>query len=194
MTVCEFCGADLAPSAGAADATPMAPPSPSETSPIFLTPPIPDKKEYGSAIIPRWCATELVFLGTGAACGVPAFYCGCKGCVEALAEPRYRRTRCGIAVLGNKNFLFDAPPELASQLLREHIREIDYFILTHAHPDHCAGLGDLEIYTRFYRRRVLPAVMSRETLMQLEGSFETVNDWRTLPLLRARRAIAYVRP
>lgn len=45
VTVCEFCGADLAPSAGAADATPMAPPSPSETSPISLTLPIPDKKE-----------------------------------------------------------------------------------------------------------------------------------------------------
>lgn len=130
-----------------------------------------------------------MFLGTGAGSGVPAFYCGCKVCIEAFAEPRYRRTRCAVAALGNKNFLFDAPPELASQLLREHIREIDYFILTHAHPDHCAGLGDLEIYTRFYRRRVLPAVMSRETLMQLEGSFETVNDWLDTVLLEPGQAM-----
>lgn len=101
-----------------------------------------------------------MFLGTGAGSGVPAFYCGCKVCIEAFGEPRYRRTRCAIAALGKKSFLFDAPPELASQLLREHIRAIDYVILTHAHPDHCAGLGDLEIYTRFHRRDVLPAVKS----------------------------------
>jgi phosphoribosyl 1,2-cyclic phosphate phosphodiesterase len=132
---------------------------------------------------------ELVFLGTGAGSGVPAFYCGCKGCMEAFSEPRYRRTRCAIAVLGNKSFLFDAPPELTSQLLREHIREIDYFILTHAHPDHCSGMGDLEIYTQFYRRDMLPAVMSRETLMQLEGSFETVNDWLNTALLEPEQAL-----
>jgi phosphoribosyl 1,2-cyclic phosphate phosphodiesterase len=126
---------------------------------------------------------ELVFLGTGAGSGVPAFYCGCKACTEALAVPQYRRTRCAVAALINRNFLFDAPPELASQLLREQIGKIDYFILTHAHPDHCAGLGDLEIYTRFYRRDVLPAVMSRETLTQLEGGFESVNDWLDTTLL-----------
>jgi phosphoribosyl 1,2-cyclic phosphate phosphodiesterase len=134
-------------------------------------------------------AMELVFLGTGAGSGVPAFYCGCKGCREAFAEPRYRRTRCAIAVLGNKNFLFDAPPELASQLLREHIAKIDYFILTHAHPDHCPGMGDLEIYTRFYRRDVLPAVMSHETLAQLEGSFGSVNDWLSVILLEPGQAL-----
>ncbi len=112
--------------------------------------------------------------------------------MEAFAEPRYRRTRCAIAVLGNKNFLFDAPPELASQLLREQIGKIDYFILTHAHPDHCPGMGDLEIYTRFYRRDVLPAVMSHETLAQLEGSFETVNDWLDTVLLEPGQAMDLV--
>jgi phosphoribosyl 1,2-cyclic phosphate phosphodiesterase len=132
---------------------------------------------------------ELVFLGTGAGSGVPAFYCGCKACMEAFAEPRYRRTRCAITIMENKNFLFDAPPELASQLLREQIRTIDYLIFTHAHPDHCAGLGDLEIYTRFYRRDVLPAIMSRETLTQLEGSFESVNDWLDTSLLEPEQTM-----
>jgi phosphoribosyl 1,2-cyclic phosphate phosphodiesterase len=132
---------------------------------------------------------ELVFLGTGAGSGVPAFYCGCKGCLEAFAEPRYRRTRCAVVVLGKKSFLFDAPPELASQLLREHIKEIDYFILTHTHPDHFGGMGDLEIYTQFYREDVLPAVMSHETLSQLEGSFGSVNDWLEPRLLEPGQAM-----
>jgi len=103
--------------------------------------------------------------------------------METLAVPQYRRTQCAIAALGNKNLLFDAPPELASQLLREHIRAMDYLILTHAHPDHCAGLGDLEICTRFHRRDVLPAVMSRESLTQIEGGSESVNDWRDTTLV-----------
>lgn len=132
---------------------------------------------------------ELVFLGTGAGSGVPAFYCGCKVCMEAFAEPRCRRTRCAVAVLVNRNFLFDAPPELASQLLREEIGKIDYLILTHAHPDHCAGLGDLEIYTRFHRRDLLPAVMSRETWAQLEGGFESVNEWLDTTLLEPGQTI-----
>jgi phosphoribosyl 1,2-cyclic phosphodiesterase len=108
--------------------------------------------------------------------------------LEAFAEPRYRRTRCAIAVLGNKNFLFDAPPELASQLLREHIGKIDYFILTHAHPDHCPGMGDLEIYTRFYRRDVLRD--DHETLAQLE-EFES-NDWLSAILLEPGQALGYL--
>jgi phosphoribosyl 1,2-cyclic phosphate phosphodiesterase len=50
-------------------------------------------------------------------------------------------------------------------------------------------MGDLEIYTRFYRRDALPAVMSHETLAQLEGSFESVNDWLATRLLEPGQAL-----
>ncbi len=120
---------------------------------------------------------ELIFLGTGAGCGVPTFYCGCEVCKEAAAEPRYQRTRSAIALKGSENVLFDAPPELASQLHRECIDRIDQFVLTHAHHDHTAGLHDLEIYARFHSKEVLPAVMSRETCAHLEESFHSLHDW-----------------
>jgi phosphoribosyl 1,2-cyclic phosphate phosphodiesterase len=120
---------------------------------------------------------ELIFLGTGAGNGVPVFYCGCKVCREAEADPRCRRTRCAIAVTGEKNILFDAPPEITSQLLREKIDSVDYLFLTHAHNDHTAGLGDLAIYVRFFRGEKLPAFMSRETLTEIETRCGSVQDW-----------------
>lgn len=120
---------------------------------------------------------ELVFLGTGAGNGVPEFYCSCGVCLEAWGNPRCRRTRSAIALCGETNLLFDAPPELSSQLLREQLRRIDCFFLTHAHHDHCAGLGDLEIYARFHRKDRLPAVMSPETLEELERCHGSLEEW-----------------
>ena len=120
---------------------------------------------------------ELVFLGTGAGNGVPEFYCNCRVCKEAWGNPRCRRTRCAVALCGEGNLLFDAPPELSSQLLREQLNRIDCFFLTHAHHDHCAALGDLELYARFHCKNRLSAVMSPETLVELENRQGSVDEW-----------------
>lgn len=120
---------------------------------------------------------ELVFLGTGAGSGVPAFYCKCAVCTEATDNPRCRRTRCAIVLLGAQNLLFDAPPELSSQLQRTHIDRIDCLFITHAHHDHTAGLGDLEIYARFHRRDKLPTIMSSQTREQLELQHGPLDRW-----------------
>ena len=72
---------------------------------------------------------SLVFLGTGAACGVPTFYCGCKACEEARANPHARRTCCSIALIGTglgpggdaPVTLIDACPDVHTQLAREGI-------------------------------------------------------------------------
>ncbi len=127
---------------------------------------------------------ELVFLGTGAGNGVPEFYCNCDVCREARETPRYRRTRCAIALCGEGNLLFDAPPELSSQLIRERISHIDCLFLTHAHHDHCAGLGDLELYARFHLKDRLSSIMSAETLEEIERRFGAVRDWLKVDLLQ----------
>lgn len=126
---------------------------------------------------------ELVFLGTGAGNGVPVFYCDCPVCDEARGTDRLRRTRSAIAIIGERNYLIDAPPELSSQLLREKIPRIDCLFLTHFHHDHCAGLGDLEIYARFHLKRKLPAVMSRETLAELEKAHGSMKQWLDVTLI-----------
>ena len=120
---------------------------------------------------------ELVFLGTGAGSGVPAFYCRCPVCMEAAQDWRCRRTRCAICIQGAENLLFDAPPELRFQLMRERIGQINCLFLTHTHFDHCAGLGDLEIYARYHRKDKLPAVMTHETWAQLEKREGYAPEW-----------------
>lgn len=120
---------------------------------------------------------EITFLGTGAGNGVPEFYCNCNVCREAQLIPKWRRTRSAITISENQTFLIDAPPELSSQLLRENICQVDYLLLTHAHHDHSAGLGDLEIYSKYYMKTPLPAVMSHETMKQLEKSFPTLHSF-----------------
>lgn len=132
---------------------------------------------------------ELIFLGTGAGNGVPVFYCGCKVCREAEANPKCRRTRCAMLVTGECNNLFDAPPEISSQLLREKIEAVDRLFLTHAHHDHTAGLGDLAIYVRFFRGGTLPAFMSKETLNELEGRHGDVRGWLDVALMEPGQSI-----
>jgi phosphoribosyl 1,2-cyclic phosphate phosphodiesterase len=42
----------------------------------------------------------LTFLGTGASCGVPSFYCGCKACEEAAQRPRAARDCSSLLIQG----------------------------------------------------------------------------------------------
>ncbi len=119
---------------------------------------------------------RLIFLGTGASSGVPSFYCGCRACQEALAEPFYRRTCCGLLIQGEANILVDAPPDLRMQLVREKIDHLDALFLTHSHFDHTGGLGELEFYVRLKRKDALPAYMSAETEYWLDSAYEFMKD------------------
>jgi len=119
---------------------------------------------------------HLTFLGTGAGGGVPSFYCDCIACQEAIAEPRYRRTRCAVAIRGEHTTLIDAPPDLRSQLSRERIDRIDRFILTHSHYDHAGGLGELEFYVRVGRKESIPAYMTFESQAWLCTTFGFMED------------------
>jgi len=85
---------------------------------------------------------EVIFLGTGTSQGVPMIACDCAVCVSD--DPRNRRTRAAIhVVMDGLHVQVDAPPEFRLQCLREKIRRLDVFILTHGHADHVAGMDDL---------------------------------------------------
>lgn len=85
---------------------------------------------------------EVIFLGTGTSQGVPIIACDCGVCTSA--DPRNRRSRASIhVVMDGLHVQVDAAPEFRLQCLRENIRAMDFFILTHGHADHIAGMDDL---------------------------------------------------
>lgn len=85
---------------------------------------------------------EVIFLGTGTSQGVPMIACDCAVCTSA--DSRNHRTRASIhVVMDGLHVQVDAAPEFRLQCMREDIREMEFFILTHGHADHIAGMDDL---------------------------------------------------
>jgi len=115
---------------------------------------------------------SLIFLGTRAGCGVPSFYCDCSTCREAVAKPRFQRTRCALLARGaSGNILVDASPDLRTQLLREGIDCLDHLLVTHRHYDHTGDLGELEFYVRVRRQEAIPTYMTSVNRDWLHTSF-----------------------
>jgi phosphoribosyl 1,2-cyclic phosphate phosphodiesterase len=122
----------------------------------------------------------LTFLGTGAACGVPSFYCGCAACEEARRDARAARGCSGLLVAGAhagaQRTLIDAPPELRGQLVREGVDGIDHLLLTHEHFDHVGGIPQLEFYVRLKTKEPLPVYAGAQTLASIERQFGFMAD------------------
>ena len=118
---------------------------------------------------------ELVFLGTGAACGNPVFYCGCEACQEALENPAEAKTCSSVGILGAETTLIDTAPELRLQLCREGIARVDRVLFTHQHFDHTGGLPQMEFAQRF-ARRPLPIYASAPCLTWLKAHYDWVWD------------------
>lgn len=85
---------------------------------------------------------EVIVLGSGTSQGVPMIGCPCAVCTSA--DPRNKRTRTSIhVVMDGLHIQVDAAPEFRLQCLKEKVEQLDFFILTHGHSDHVAGMDDL---------------------------------------------------
>lgn len=113
----------------------------------------------------------FTFMGTGAGCGVPAFFCECPACQEARQNPAARRGDCGVMVRGERTLIIDTPPDLRHQLLREDVRQVDELLYTHAHFDHLGGLGELEYMVQLVTKQPLPTYGSQKTLEGMSVEF-----------------------
>ncbi|WP_303202845.1 MBL fold metallo-hydrolase [Raoultibacter timonensis] len=111
-------------------------------------------------------AHTFTFLGTGAGCGVPAFFCECPACEEARRDPRARRGDCGVMIEGGKRLVIDTPPDIRHQFNREGVKAFDRLLYTHAHFDHIGGLGELEYMVQLVTKEALPTYGSA---LALEG-------------------------
>ena len=85
---------------------------------------------------------EVIFLGSGTSQGVPMIACDCAVC--SSTDPRNHRTRASIhVIMDGLHVQVDAAPEFRLQCVEQEIKRMDFFILTHGHADHIAGMDDL---------------------------------------------------
>jgi phosphoribosyl 1,2-cyclic phosphate phosphodiesterase len=104
---------------------------------------------------------EAIFLGTGTSQGVPMIACDCAVCRSP--DLRNHRTRTSLhVVMDGLHVQIDAAPEFRLQCLRENIRQLDLFILTHGHADHIAGMDDLRRFCDLIGGNALPVYSTEE--------------------------------
>ena len=112
---------------------------------------------------------EITILGCGGSDGVPQIGCYCNVCNSHI--PQNKRTRASILVeINGFRILIDAGPDLRQQSLREGIDSVDAVLITHAHYDHIAGIGDLKLFMK--NGYPTPVFSDQGTAAILERNFQ----------------------
>lgn len=153
---------------------------------------------------------EVVYLGTGAAEGIPALFCECEFCKRARAGKEKIRSRAQV-VMGNE-LSIDFPPDAFyhNAAFGAELAKIRYLVVTHSHMDHFYA-HDFILRGYKYARELAPldiygnsevlSVFSECTRREMRGevrplirlhelkAFEPVcfGEWRVVPL-RARHS------
>ena len=113
---------------------------------------------------------DVIFLGTGTSHGVPMIGCDCAVCRSS--DPRNQRHRSSIhVVMDGLHIQVDAAPEFRLQCVRERLAALDFFILTHEHADHIAGMDDLRRFCDFKGGTALDVYSSPETLARIKDIY-----------------------
>lgn len=114
---------------------------------------------------------DLIFLGTGAAWGLPELNCHCMICRE-MRRYGERRQRTAFLLSGETHMLVDCGPDIASQLSRHQIDRLDAVLITHEHGDHYMGLDELFSYKRTRAKGEFEPI----GVYMTEKSWEVVRD------------------
>lgn len=89
---------------------------------------------------------KITILGSGAWQGIPAPFCSCAICAQAIENPTSKnyRTRPQILIATEMGaFLVEVSPDIRLQSTRFHIPQVKDFIVSHWHFDHMYGLHEL---------------------------------------------------
>ena len=114
---------------------------------------------------------NLVYiLGSGTSTGVPTLGCQCKVCTSRNQKNKRLRSSILIKTKKSKNILIDTSTDLRTQLLNNHISDIDAAIITHEHADHTHGIDDLRPFC-FYKHHPIPVYTSAECGSLLKEKF-----------------------
>lgn len=93
---------------------------------------------------------KITILGSGAWEGVPAPFCDCKVCKNAINDPASKNNRTRPQLLvenGNEQFLIEISPDIRLQSTRFALKPIKNFLISHAHFDHMDGIKELHQYS-----------------------------------------------
>lgn len=113
---------------------------------------------------------EVVFLGTGTSQGVPMIACDCAVCTSP--DPHNQRTRASIHVeMDGLHVQVDAAPEFRLQCVANQVRWVDFFILTHGHADHIAGMDDLRRFCDLHGGQALSVYTTDEGMGRVLSIF-----------------------
>lgn len=114
---------------------------------------------------------KIIFLGTGAAEGIPCLGCVCPRCKRARArKDKNLRARTSLLLSSEEghNFLIDTPPEIGSLLNRNNVLKLSAVFLSHEHFDHIGELTEFEYWKQplllFAGYDVLPKIRITERL------------------------------
>ena len=113
--------------------------------------------------------TKVVFLGSGAAPGVPAICGGWGNCNPN--NPKNVRTRASTYYeVNGVKILIDTAPDLRQQMLSSQICDVDCVLYTHSHFDHMSGIDEL----REVNRRIckpIPVFASKHTISEISRRY-----------------------
>jgi phosphoribosyl 1,2-cyclic phosphate phosphodiesterase len=109
---------------------------------------------------------EVIFMGTGTSQGVPMIACDCAVCRSA--NPKNHRSRASIhVVMDGLHIQVDAAPEFRLQCIRNEVKWIDLFILTHGHADHVVGMDDLRRFCDLLGFQAMPVYTTDEGMSRV---------------------------
>jgi phosphoribosyl 1,2-cyclic phosphate phosphodiesterase len=83
---------------------------------------------------------KIEFLGAGGAIPVPRPFCFCAVCEEARQKGAPYTRYCPSLFIHDIGLLIDTPEEIAVQLNRARIKQVNAVTYSHWHPDHTAGI------------------------------------------------------
>jgi phosphoribosyl 1,2-cyclic phosphate phosphodiesterase len=133
---------------------------------------------------------DVTILGSGTSQGVPMIACDCPVCTSA--DPRNRRTRCSIhVVMDGLHIQVDAAQEFREQCLRNDVRRLDFFILTHGHSDHITGMDDLRRFCDLLGGNALTVYSTDEGISRVTAMYPYAIGER--PLAKGYPAFKLVR-
>ncbi|MFZ0449536.1 MAG: MBL fold metallo-hydrolase [Desulfatiglandaceae bacterium] len=121
---------------------------------------------------------ELIFLGTGAAWGLPELHCTCKIC-EEMRRKGEKRTRTALLMKSASTLLIDCGPDIRSQLSQQPPKAPGAVLITHEHGDHYIGLDELFVYKRLAPKGTfepIPVYLSGTSWKVIGRRFDYLED------------------